>query len=316
MSRSRPKLTGVRHSCFLPLLPLFLLTSVNGIHLDTLFAHGDSSIAIEWTPDSANTDPEWYRIYGTGCTGADSIFRHCDFIPDETYRGVAYSYGGEDGYLRFREKVESGFLVGSHLCHYNSYGDPSPVVAGTDCSGFVCYLWDVPRVSTRGLHADYAEISREELDAGDILVKPGSHALLIVERDEGTRYLIWESTSVVNGCRERIIDISDDYWDAYYARRYEGIVTNTKVPHEQRLQGMRFPFVSKSLQAIELSSPSLWKGVITLCTLNGRQLYSGSYKVISGKPVRISLPRIQGICLIQLSSNAKRIVIPLHTVHL
>ncbi|MBN1309679.1 MAG: C40 family peptidase, partial [Chitinispirillaceae bacterium] len=197
--------------------------SLQADNLDTLFLRGDSSIAVTWTPDSNNTRPEWYRTNGSQCTGADSIYRHCDFLPGETYRGVAYSYGGEDGYLRFREKLAAGFIAGSHLCHYSTFGDPSPVVAGTDCSGFICYLWDVPRVSTRELHADYAAITREEIDVGDILVKPGSHVVLVVEREDDVRFLIWESTSVVNGCRERSIDITDGAWDAYDPRRYSGL---------------------------------------------------------------------------------------------
>lgn len=248
------------------------ISSVHAIHLDTLLARGDSSLSITWTPDSNNTNSQWYRENGSQCTGSDTVYLHCDFTPGITYSSIAYSYGGEDGFLRFREKVESGFLIGSHMCHYNLFGDPSPVVAGTDCSGFVCYLWDVPRVSTRGLHSNYTAINKRQLSVGDILVKPGSHTLLIVEVIDSMQLLIWESTSVVNGCRERIIDLNDTYWDAYYPRRYEGIISATHVSPRKATVPEAFPSATVIHGTVMLSAPKPWTGTAALFTGCGRLL--------------------------------------------
>jgi hypothetical protein len=256
------------------------ISSVHAIHIDTLLARGDSSLAITWTPDSNNTNPEWYRKNGSDCTGSDTVYLHCDFTPGITYSSIAYSYGGEDSFLRFREKVENGFLVGSHLCHYNSFGDPSPAVAGTDCSGFVCYLWDVPRVSTRGLYSDYISVSRSELSVGDILVKPGSHTLLIVEVTDSTQLLIWESTSVVNGCRERIIDLNDTYWDTYYPRRNKDIVTGIREPLPATAYPIEFPSAQVHRGTLVLSAQKPWTGTAALYTGCGRLL---SENRINGK---------------------------------
>jgi hypothetical protein len=203
-----------------------MTTAATGFPLDSMLARGDSCLAVEWTPDSANTRSEWYIQNGSRCSGSDTVYLHSDFEAGTTYLGIAYSYGGEDSYHVFRDKVARGFLVGSHLCHYLSFGDPSDVIAGTDCSGFVCYLWNVPRTSTNGLASDphYMVIDKSVLEPGDILVKAASHTVFIVEQDTATHYLAWESSSAVNGCRERIIDISTEEWDAYIALRNPDMV--------------------------------------------------------------------------------------------
>jgi hypothetical protein len=215
------------------LLLLILAIDAAPFPLDSVLARGDSCLNVAWTPDSTNTRPDWYRTWGSLCTGSDTIYRHCDFKPGDTYRGICYSYGGEDPYLVFRDKVNRGFLVGSHLCHYSSFGDPTSVVAGADCSGFVCYVWNVPRVATGTLAQKYSSIEKAELAPGDILVKASSHTVLIVETVDPTHFLIWESTSAVNGCRERIIDINAAEWSAYVARRNNSIISALPINQQQ-----------------------------------------------------------------------------------
>lgn len=190
----------------------------SALPIDSLYARGDSSINIAWTPDSANTRPFWYAR----CCPSDTNYSHCDFLPGLAYRGEAYSYGGEDPWMLFRERLAQGALAGSHDCHYTGCGDPSDSVTGTDCSGFVCYLWGVPRVTTGTLATSpsYVTIAKSSLAPGDALVKASSHSLIVVDAGEYPELLIWESYGwPVNGCRERMIDLSDTYWDAYVARR-------------------------------------------------------------------------------------------------
>lgn len=263
LKQIRHLLTGIT------ILPLPLLS----IPLDSVFARGDSCLAIEWTPDSVNTRSAWYIDNGSKCTGSDTVYRHADFIAGVPYRSIAYSYGGEDPYYIFREKVASGFLVGSHLCHYNTFGDPSSVIAGTDCSGFVCYVWDVPRMSTGGLAEDsrFQHISKAAIEEGDILVKAGSHTVLVVEKDDSTHFLIWESTSAVNGCRERLIDIGDPAWNPYSALRNPGIsVQTSEITKKIDLISSFSVSCEKTRVLLHLNQPSL--GYCLLHNASGRRI--------------------------------------------
>jgi hypothetical protein len=290
-------------------------TVVVASQLDTMFVRGDSAIAIEWTPDSVNTRGDWYVQYGSTCAGADSVYRHCDFQPGVTYKSIAYSYGGEDGYIRFRDKIKEGYLVGSHMCHYNNYGDPSKVIAGTDCSGFVCYLWGVPRVSTRELSSQYKAIMRDELDAGDILVKSGSHTVLIVEREDSTHLLIWESTSAVNGCRERSIDLTDTYWDAYVPRRFEGLTADV-LPVARSPRHRPLPRVSWVNNHVIVHSSGPWQGTVELFSLHGRRIASVECGRGNSNNATASFTGSDGIAIIRVrSADGTVVTTPLSALH-
>lgn len=186
--------------------------------LDSALSRGDSSLNIVWTPDSLNTRPGWY----SRCCTTDSNYFHCDFKAGVSYRGEAYSYGGEDPYDLFRARLSRGALAGSHDCHYYTCGDPSDSVTGTDCSAFVCYLWNEPRLSTVDLAASgrYVHVDKRSLLAGDALVRSGYHSVFVVEVTDSSELLIWESYGwPVNGCRERIIDVTAADWNSYVAIR-------------------------------------------------------------------------------------------------
>jgi hypothetical protein len=282
--------------------------------LDTLFMRGDSSIAIEWTADSVNTRNDWYSTNGSLCTGADSVYKHCDFIPGVTYHSIAYSYGGEDGYIKFRDKITAGLLIGSHMCHYNKYGDPSAIVAGTDCSGFVCYLWNVPRVATGTLNSQYKIITRAELDVGDILVKPGSHAVLIIEKEDDNIFLIWESTSAVNGCRERSIDLTDTYWNAYNPRRYEALTMDVTYAATNN-QNYLFPAVIFSGQRICITAAAPWHGTAELFTLSGKQLLSTTCMLEKEQSIALANIQASGVTILRLRKNdGENVTVPLHSL--
>lgn len=255
------------------LILLILAMDAAPFPLDSVLARGDSCLNIAWTPDSTNTKPDWYSTWGSLCTGSDTIYRHCDFKPGAAYRGICYSYGGEDPSLVFRDKVHRGFLVGSHLCHYSSFGDPTPVVAGTDCSGFVCYIWNVPRVATGTLAQKYTSIQKSELVPGDILVKASSHTVLIVETIDPTHFLIWESTSAVNGCRERVIDINTAEWSAYVARRNNSIVSTLDGNRQQPPQPFFFRIQTfRGGKTIQTNFARPFCGTIEIRTTGGRTI--------------------------------------------
>ncbi len=218
---------------FLRLLSCLLLAPIyiSAMTIDSVITLSDSCIQIEWTPDTINTDPTWYRQHGSSCTDADSIYNHCDFVAGRQYTGIAYSYGGEDPWFTFRQRLLSGFIVGSHQCHYENYGDPSNRVAGTDCSGFLSFVWNYPRSATSTFYksAAFTSIPITQVQSGDALVKAtspcGYHAILIVEADDPAEAVISEASSVSFGCRERIVDLTSQAWQCYKAIRYPKLVS-------------------------------------------------------------------------------------------
>lgn len=184
---------------------------------DSVYARAKACESVRWTATETNTNNWFYQTYGETCTGANEIYLQCDFKPGIEYRSIAYSYGGEDTDFEFTDKIEKGYFIGSHLCHYQTYGDPSDTVAGTDCSGFLSWCWNVPRQSTGMFinNSAYDKISWTEVKGGDALVKAGSHAVLVLDGTDPAATLIIESTSAVNGVRKRLIDRDSEYWQRY-----------------------------------------------------------------------------------------------------
>ncbi|HEX2959126.1 MAG TPA: hypothetical protein VHO70_19990 [Chitinispirillaceae bacterium] len=247
--------------------------------LDSVIIRSDSCVAIEWTPDSSNTDGQWYTQYGTRCTSSDSIYRHCDFIAGRSYSGIAYSYGGEDPWYTFRMHLAAGYLVGSHQCHYNVFGDPSSKVTGTDCSGFLCFVWDIPRTNTTDLYNNnsFITIPRTEVIAGDALVKASSaygyHAILIVEAEDPTEVVIAEASSTVFGCRQRVVDLTSSTWSSYKAIRNPALQGTQRVvtSAENSFQTCSITRLGNNQITIQLYQPVT--GKLSGYDLNGRELF-------------------------------------------
>jgi hypothetical protein len=223
------------------LFSLFLLIvtfSSEARTIDSVITLSDSCVQIKWSPDTNNTNPVWYLQNGSLCKGIDSIYKRCDFIAGREYCGIAYSYGGEDSWGTFRSHLFAGFLVGSHQCHYDKYGDPSSIITGTDCSGFLSFVWDFSRSVTSTFYNNptFTTVPITEVQPGDALVKAtapcGYHAVLIIENEDPTEVVISEASSVSFGCRERIVDLTSSSWACYKAIRYPKLVkTSTKTTH-------------------------------------------------------------------------------------
>jgi hypothetical protein len=268
------------------LLSFLLLTTFAGfaqLTVDSVITLSDSCVQIRWTPDSINTDAAWYEQYGSTCTGTDTIYKHCDFFPGMEYSGIPYSYGGEDAWYTFRDHLQKGFLVGSHSCHYSVYGDPSNKVTGTDCSGFLSFVWGYPRSTTSTFYSGSAFITVPitEVRPGDALIKAtascGYHAILIVEANDIKEVVISEASSTVFGCRERIVDLSTNAWQCYKAIRYPKLANRAQPMQTQ---------VKKGFITIQPFSPGVYKvffhqpysGSIEVFTLNGRLVFSKIYQ--------------------------------------
>lgn len=258
---------------------LTFISTAYPLTLDSAITRSDSCVAIEWTPDSLNTDGKWYTQYGTKCTSSDSIYRHCDFIAGRSYNGIAYSYGGEDPWYTFRMRLATGYLAGSHQCHYNVFGDPSSKVTGTDCSGFLCFVWGIPRTNTTNLYNNksFITIPITKVIAGDALVKAsaayGYHAILIVEAEDPTEVVIAEASSTVFGCRQRVVDLTRSEWSPYKAIRNpalqgtQRVVTNSESP----IQKFTVTQSGNNHLSIHLHQPVT--GKLSGYDLNGKELF-------------------------------------------
>jgi hypothetical protein len=257
---------------------------VNGqsFSIDSSFIRSDSCVQIQWIPDTVNTNPQWYITNGNRCTGGDSVYLHCDFLAGQSYTGIAYSYGGEDPWYLFQTRLLQGYLAGSHLCHYYN-GDPSNYVTGTDCSGFISYLWNYPRVSTVTFasSSDFKLVSYSEIKPGDAIVKSGSHIVFVLEADTITEVVISEASSTSRGCRERVVDLTNPEWALYKAIRYPGLNANLRVDKYSNKNDVFS--VKNNVNGncfIAFSKP--FSGVINVASLDGKKLYNSAvYKQLS-----------------------------------
>jgi hypothetical protein len=247
--------------------------------LDSVITRSDSCVAIEWTPDSSNTDNKWYTQYGTKCINSDSIYRHCDFIAGRPYKGIAYSYGGEDPWYTFRMRLATGFLAGSHQCHYNAFGDPSSKITGTDCSGFLCFVWSIPRVATTDLYNNksFITIPRTEVIAGDALVKASSaygyHAILIVEAEDPTEVVIAEASSTVFGCRERVVNLTSSEWSPYKAIRNPALQGTQRVVTTSGNPVQKFSVTRSGNNQLSIHLFQPVTGKLSVYDLNGKEIF-------------------------------------------
>lgn len=284
--------------------------------VDSVIARSDSCVQIQWTPDSINTDISWYEQYGSTCTGADTIYKHCDFLPGVNYSGIPYSYGGEDAWYTFRERLQQGFLVGSHSCHYNVYGDPSNRVTGTDCSGFLSFVWGYPRSTTSAFYSGsaFTTIPITDVKPGDALIKAtsgcGNHAILIVEANDIKEVVISEASSTVFGCRERIVDLSTSAWQCYKAIRYPNLVNRTRqkvFSSESNLISVQKikPYTYRFLFNDQLN------GYVDIYTVDGRRL--SSTPIENCKTVQFQT-QYTGVVFFRINTGAKNSMMNMTTL--
>ncbi len=168
-------------------LPLILC--LLNITRDEIIANAWEYVNNHWQCADYNST-RWQSYYQVnGCPQ----HRQCDFTPGETYVGEAYGYGQNDAYQEFNQKLDDSLGAGNHDCHYFNYFDstgiaPPDWACGIDCSAFVCRCWEVVRTNTSGLYDRYCPVDKSAVEPGDILVKPGSHTVLIGDPGENPPY--------------------------------------------------------------------------------------------------------------------------------
>ncbi len=300
------------------ILLIFLIISAGYTQytVDSVIALSDSCVQIRWTPDSINTDGSWYEQYGATCTGADTIYKHCDFLPGVEYSGIPYSYGGEDAWYTFRDHLQKGFLAGSHSCHYNVYGDPSNKVTGTDCSGFLSFVWGYPRVTTSTFYSGSAFITIPITDVkpGDALIKAtsgcGYHAILIIEANDIEEVVISEASSTVFGCRERVVDLSTNAWQCYKAIRYPKLESRSR-PVTNLTKNNIFTIQKINSIGYKIFFQQPHSGSIEMFTINGRKLY---FKVLNDCDNLLIKTGYTGIIVFRITNELSKIPVIMATL--
>jgi hypothetical protein len=136
----------------------------------------------------------------------------CDFNVG-WHTGEAYSYGGEDTYTEFLDRIAAGDGAGSHYCHYDYWGGTPYWATGLDCSAYVSHCWEISRQSTYTLPYWSTAIPHSRLQAGDILNIPYSHVRLFHERAGDGRPIVYEASGSAAKVVHRVVS-----WGSYEPR--------------------------------------------------------------------------------------------------
>lgn len=191
----------------------------------------------EMAVDCARTisEQDWYGQYGL--TGQDTLFVHnplsgsevasyMKLLPADTSPGrqkvvqealmfigcIPYYWGGKPSGAGFE---------------HNGFGTVVPpdedgrILRGLDCSGWINWVYwtafgsSLPAESTSGLMGCGKAVKKEELQAGDILIRAGTQPhvyLFLAWAQEGSMYLIHETTGNVNNVTIGIYDLDLPYY--------------------------------------------------------------------------------------------------------
>ena len=206
-----------------PVTHLFLLFAALVVETPTreeILARAKSWAELTWYADSANT-AAWDSIYNYYATlyGCDEGHYSSDWEADETYQGMAYSYGQNDDTLTYLADLEDSLAAGNHMCHYVAYGwktgiYPPDWATGIDCSAFVCRVWGVSRTNVTGIYNRYYHLDKRDVQPGDALAKPGSHVVLIADPGDDPPYGTF-SLYEASGSACRVWYNPEASWSAY-----------------------------------------------------------------------------------------------------
>ncbi|NOY78860.1 MAG: T9SS type A sorting domain-containing protein [Calditrichaeota bacterium] len=215
----------------------FLATQAQAITREQIMENAKTFAEVVWTCSSANVN---HPYTSGGC-------QPCDFYAGGTFRGEAYSYGGNDSVERFLQRIAAGDGAGSHLCHYNYYGGVPPWATGIDCSAYVSRCWEIPRQSTATLPNYSTEIARSQLKQGDILNKPHSHVRLFDMRAPDGRPIVYEASGSAAKVVRRAV-----YWGDYTPRRFDQLFVQAPPylvkrigPQMAEIVWQKFPDISR-----------------------------------------------------------------------
>jgi hypothetical protein len=177
---------------------------------------------VYWECDTTNINHPEYTM--GGCSP-------CDFAPG-WYYGEAYSYGGEDTYGVFLDRIADGDGAGSHYCHYEYWGGTPEWATGIDCSAYASECWEIPRQSTYTLPYWSYAIPHERLQSGDILNIPYSHVRVYDERAIDGRPIVFEASGSAAKVVHRVVD-----WGSYQPRVKHELWVDPPLVYAQNVGG-------------------------------------------------------------------------------
>jgi hypothetical protein len=144
---------------------------------------------LEWMPEQCHIrhgkDLKGITVH----TPDTTLTRHGDdrgwWKPGTLAKGMAYKWGGFDTPQSYLHGLKKGKKAGDIANSYKIRLDDAAISQGSvgiDCSGFISRCWGLPKhYSTRDLPSISNPISWEELQPGDIILKPG-HVLMFAAR--------------------------------------------------------------------------------------------------------------------------------------
>ena len=168
---------GVLTVCLLVIvLSLEAQTAMN-VQTTEILARARQYAELRWTPTPQNV--------AAGCIPG----YRSNFAPGVEQKGEPYRWGGSDTPAEFIAKLNRGLAAGAHAQHHEN--PRQPCTAGTDCSGFVCNVWNHAHLWT----GDFGRITTvlpdvSSMHTGDAFLKKGSHVILFIDfREDGTLLL-------------------------------------------------------------------------------------------------------------------------------
>ena len=274
--------------CLISTFVFFILTaSAQDGREDIINAVNTYSI-FDWDCSEENWNKSQYFDYGDAVYDNGNLIAQahysCDFGTG-WYWGLPYAYGWDDDPSSFNNALSQNCGAGNHKCHYLNYGNETNIYppdwsTGIDCSGLVCNCWEISRTNTCGLASIGYNIDNESVQMGDILVKCGSHAVIVETAIGGTVWLYEASGSSPYVVHNTSRDMSYFNSNNYIAR--SKFVPETSIPPSE---GEIFVYQPSNLNAtinggnIQLSWTASQGG--TYGNVSGYKIYKGV--VVNGR---------------------------------
>lgn len=140
--------------------------------------------------------------------------------------GVPYSWGNASTLDEFGDGIRAGMYAGN--VPEDKRRRISRFTVGVDCSGLLTRCWQLPqRITTRDIPA-FADVLSciDEIQPGDVLAKPGSHAMIFVrfEDSERRKAIIIDATRSTGKVSQRLVEVAPLLANGYkaYRRKVDG----------------------------------------------------------------------------------------------
>jgi cell wall-associated NlpC family hydrolase len=185
-------------------------SSVLPITRDEILRRAVALAELRWVPKQNNLSHE--GITSNCVPQQGQIWLQPKYLNNksEEVKGAPYRWGGYHPSLEsYLQQLQEGRLAGN-ICtcrHANLNYCRFPEAVGWDCSGFVSYAWKIDYLTTVDLLSVATLIDWDDLQAGDIVVRPGYHAALVMHDEPSRRALKVIHATVACGrvCKETLL---------------------------------------------------------------------------------------------------------------